>query len=377
MKISILTISLSLLATLAKSQVGIDSIIVEKYYLANSADSTNAANAGAIVPLKNGKSVTYRVYVAMAAGYKFSLLKGNANHPLIIKTSTNFYNDPNNGVVLGAQATSTTNVRKNTVLIDSWLTTGGVAAGKIGVIENEDTDGSLGNAQSILANNPGGKYGNPINGTNAKDGMINGTTVSPTTLGFGGPGSASDVFDQSTGGTFSVTNGAMSALPSMLGYGPNNIILLGQFTTDGDFSFELNIQLIKPGGAIADEYVAKNPIVGETLYSGLTYSIAAITTNTNVGVGVEEISNKVSNNVNIVPNPAKDSFSISVIKNSEGAQNFYSIYDSKGILIANQSLGKISSDYSQSIDISNYTSGLYLILISIDGNLVTKKLIKE
>jgi hypothetical protein len=139
----------------------------------------------------------------------------------------------------------------------------------------------------------------------------------------------------------------------------------------------LNIQLIKPGGAIADEYVAKNPIAGETLYSGLTYSIAAITTNTNVGVGVEEISNKVSNNVNVVPNPAKDSFSISVIKNSEGTQNFYSIYDSKGILIANHSLGKISSNYSHLVDVSNYPSGLYLLVISIDGNLITKKLIKE
>ena len=131
MKISTITIGLMLLSSIIKAQtgVGLDAIIVEKYYVANAADATNSVNQSAVVPLIDGQSVTYRVYVDMAAGYKFSLLKGNSNHPLIIKTTTDFFNDPNNGVVLGAQATSTTNVRKNTVMIDSWLTTGGVAAG--------------------------------------------------------------------------------------------------------------------------------------------------------------------------------------------------------------------------------------------------------
>lgn len=257
-------LGLALSGYFAQAQ-GIDGIIVEKYYVANAADVANATANGATVPL-TANSVTYRVYVDMAAGWKFSLLKGNSFHSLKINTTTQFYNDPNNGVVVGAQATSTLNVRKNTVMIDSWLTTGGTAVGKVGVIESQDGDGSLGNAQSILANNPGGVYGAPINGASAADGMINGTTVAPTVLGFG---TATDVFDQTPGGSFLVNNGAMSALGGALGYGPNNTMLLGQFTTDGVFTFELNIQLINPSGT-AVEYVANSPQAGETVYPGLT-----------------------------------------------------------------------------------------------------------
>ncbi len=261
----ILGLGLALCSSYSQAQ-GIDGIIVEKYYVANAADVANATANGATTALIAGQSITYRVYVDMAAGWKFSLLKGNSFHNLKITTTSTFYNDPNNGVVVGAQATSTLNVRKNTVMIDSWLTTGGTAVGKVGVIESQDADGSLGNAQSILANNPGGVYGAPINGVGAADGMINGTTVAPTVLGFG---TATDLFDQTPGGSFLVNNGAMSALGGALGYGPNNTMLLGQFTTDGVFGFELNIQLINPSGT-AVEYVASNPQAGETVFAGLT-----------------------------------------------------------------------------------------------------------
>jgi hypothetical protein len=264
MKRIVLGLGFVLSAYCGKAQ-GIDGIIVEKYYVADAADVANATTNGATVPLTSN-SVTYRVYVDMAAGWKFSLLKGNSFHSLKINTTTQFYNDPNNGVVVGAQATSTLNVRKNTVMIDSWLTTGGTAAGKVGVIESQDGDGSLGNAQSILANNPGGIYGAPINGAGAADGMISGTTSVPTVLGFG---TAIDIFDQTPGGSFSVNNGAMAILGGALGYGPNNTMLLGQFTTNGVFTFELNIQLINPSGT-AVEYVANSPQAGETVYPGLT-----------------------------------------------------------------------------------------------------------
>lgn len=371
MKISILAIGLTILSPYIKAQngTGIDAIIVEKYYVANAADATNSINQGATVPLVSGQSVTYRVYVDMAAGYKFSLLKGNSNHPLIIKTTTDFFNDPNNGVVIGAQATSTLNVRKNTVMIDSWLTTGGVAAGRVGVIETEDTDGSIGNAQSILANNPSGTYGDPLNGTNGKDGMILGTTVAPTTLGFGSAGSASDIFDQSAGGTFSVTNGAMSALGGMLGYGPNNILLIGQFTTDGVFSFELNIQLIKPGGSVADEYVANNPQANETVFAGLTYP--------NGTVDVKEMTNGLTEEVYLQPNPVKNSFTISVKNTENSNNNYYSIYDMRGTLVAQNVIDSKNTDIKEVVDITNLTSGLYLVAVTTNGKTTTRKIIKE
>jgi hypothetical protein len=272
----ILGLALTLSGSYAKAQ-GLEGIIVEKYYVANAADESNSIANGAIPQLVANQSVTYRVYVDMEAGWKFSLLKGNANHPLKITTTTAFYNDPNNGVEIGAQGISAANIKKNTVMMDSYLTTGGVSAGKVGVVEGEDTDGSLGNTQGILQNNPGGVYGLPINvgtaataSTIARDGLITGTAAVPTALGFGGAGTPSDVFiDNASVGTFSTTNGALSILGGGLGFGPNNRILIGQFTTDGVFGFELNIQLINPGGT-AVEFVANNPQVGETVFAGLT-----------------------------------------------------------------------------------------------------------
>lgn len=371
MKIFTLSLGFTLLSTFMQAQngTGIDAIIVEKYYVANAADSLNADNQGAVVPLVSGKSITYRVYLDMAAGYKFSLLKGNATHPLIIKTTTAFYNDPNNGVEIGAQSISATNIKKNTVLIDSWLTTGGVSAGKVGVLESEDTDGTLGNTQGILQNNPGGAYGSPINGSGGKDGLIVATPASPTTLGFGGAGTPSEIFDQTAGGTFSVTNGAMSILGGGLGFGSNNTILLGQFTTDGDFSFELNIQLIKPGGSTADEYVASNPTSTETLFPGLIYP--------SVVTGVNKINDLSSSTITIYPNPAKDEFTFSIKDTKASANNSYSIYDVTGHLIANKDLGKISGDFSETVNIAQYSSGLYFLTLSLDGIKSTKKIIKE
>ena len=50
---------------------GLEGIVVEKYYLTNDADGANALSNDAITTLNTGTTV-YRVYVDMAAGYKYS-----------------------------------------------------------------------------------------------------------------------------------------------------------------------------------------------------------------------------------------------------------------------------------------------------------------
>ena len=160
-----------LAASSAFSQ-GLQGIVVEKYYQANAADVADAtANSGSPVALTTN-SVTYRVYVDMAAGYKFNSIFGNAAHNLNVSSTTGFFNDGSWGVATNPGTVSTTNIRKNTGMIDSWFTTGGVAVGKAGVLKSEDTDGTIGNAQSILANNPGGCFGLPINGATGQDGFL-------------------------------------------------------------------------------------------------------------------------------------------------------------------------------------------------------------
>jgi hypothetical protein len=252
---------------------GLQGIVVERYYQANAADVSDATTEGAIVPLTTS-SVTYRVYVDMAAGYKFSQIYGSPTHSLTLSSTANFYNDPNWGVSIDPGTVTTTNIRKNTGMIDSWFTTGGTAVGKVGVRKTDDTDGSLGNAQSILANNPGDCFGAPINGSGAADGMVNAVANSylePNVLGLG---SALDVLDQTAGNSITITDGAIAALGGVVGATADNLVLIGQFTTTGSLSFALNVQLINISTGVAENYVASSPVGGELTSASLTQTIA-------------------------------------------------------------------------------------------------------
>lgn len=257
--------------TFAKAQ-GLEGIIVEKFYQANAADSMNAASEAAVTPLRVG-AVTYRIFVDMAAGYKFSQIYGDPNHQLKVTTTTNFFNDPNSGSTTNPLSISTTNTRKKTALIDSWFTTGGVATGNVGVLKSEDTDGSPGNAQSVLQNNPGGDFGLPINIGNttsllAADGMIAGTPIVSNVLGLT---TELDIFDQTTGNSFITNNGAIAALGGTVGVTPSNTVLIGQFTTDGELGFNLNVQLVRISDNKAENYVASNPEKDELTHYSLVY----------------------------------------------------------------------------------------------------------
>lgn len=253
---------------------GLDGIVVERYYQANAADVSNATAQGAVVPLTTG-SVTYRVYVDMAAGYKFSQIFGSAAHALTVNATANFYNDPNYGVAFDPGTISSVNIRKNTAMIDSWFTTGDAAAGKVGVIESGDTDGSVGNAQSILANNPGSCFGLRINGSGAQDGFL---PSSPSTSPSNDPqalglGSALNVLDQTAGSSITINDGAIAALGGIIGATADNLVLIGQFTTTGSLSFALNVQLINISTGAAENYVASSPVAGELTSASLTQTV--------------------------------------------------------------------------------------------------------
>jgi hypothetical protein len=262
---------------------GLQGIVVERYYQANAADVSDATTEGAIVPLTTS-SVTYRVYVDMAAGYKFSQIYGSPTHSLTLSSTANFYNDPNWGVSIDPGTVTTTNIRKNTGMIDSWFTTGGTAVGKVGVRKTDDTDGSLGNAQSILANNPGDCFGAPINGSGSADGMVAAVANSYLEPNILGLGSALDVLDQTAGNSITITDGAIAALGGVVGATADNLVLIGQFTTTGSLSFALNVQLINISTGAAENYVASSPVAGELTSASLTQTVTpacAVVSSTN------------------------------------------------------------------------------------------------
>jgi PKD repeat protein len=271
MKFLYLFCTLFLFAQLSVQAQGLEGIIVERFYETDAADETNALDNGSIVPLPAG-SVVYRVFVDMADGYKFSQIFGTTDHPLTVNATADFYNDPSYGVTVNPGTISANNIRKHTALIDSWFTTGGASNGKVGVLKIEDTDGSVGNQHGVLANNPGGCYGVPINGTNAQDGMtLNSPTtyLVPNSLGVGG---ALEALDQTAGNSVFIDGGAIAALGGIVGPTSTNRVMIAQFTVNGDITFALNVQLVNAATGVAENYVASNPMSGELTHPTLTYN---------------------------------------------------------------------------------------------------------
>ncbi|CAN5448892.1 hypothetical protein BH11BAC1_BH11BAC1_03480 [soil metagenome] len=273
MKKIILGLALILIGVTSRAQNGLENIVVEKYYVSNAAD---AAGSTGVLPVG---SVTYRIWADMLPGYNFQALFGVAGHTLTVQTSTTFFNNEDYGGT--APTISTTNIRKNSALLDSYFSVGGAATGRVGVFKSEDTDGSPGNAQSILQNNDASTTG-PINigattSLLAQDGMIVGTPVAVTYVGINNTGNGDlGVLDGTSqvGGLFTTVNGSVAALGGAVGPTAANRVLVGQFTTDGVFSFTLNAQIGTPGGG-TQQFVASNPVGAEILLASLTGTFGA------------------------------------------------------------------------------------------------------
>ncbi len=257
---------LSAFTNVCQAQNGLENIIVEKYYVSNAADSIGSTGT---LPVG---SVTYRVYADMLPGYKFQALYGVSNHTLLINSSTTFFNNEDYGAT-SPQGISVNNTKKNTVMLDSWFSVGGTAVGKSGVLKSEDTDGSIGNSNGLLTNN------DPSTGIQilVQDGMAAVAPESPTFVGLNNTGNGDlGVFDgvSLVGGLFSTSNGSIASLNGSSGPTATNRVLIGQFTTNGVFHFELNIQIGTPTGG-TQNYVASSPVGSEITIPSLTGTFGA------------------------------------------------------------------------------------------------------
>lgn len=360
MKILLLTSFFNFLALITYSQVGLEGIIVEKYYISNEEDSLDADENFATYPLHIG-SVTYRVYADLLPGYKVIQMFGSQNNPLDIQTTTAFYNDPNYGFST-YQGTSVVNTRKNTTLIDSYLTIGGVANGLLGVLKTEDADGTIGNLEGILTNDDV-LAGAPITGTSGVDGLMPGTPILPNILGLT---NELDIFDQTAGGAFYTTGGTVAALGGVEGVTSSNHVLLGQFTTDGIFSFKLNLQLATPVEGESQIFVAENPDAEQLTDETLIYTSEIV-----IPESIGEI-NGMQSNYSLFPNPCEQI--INIQKTSNGSTNtIVRVLDIAGRVV----LTLNSSSTLFSIDTSLLPSGLFAVYFESDGNVETKKFIKK
>lgn len=230
---------------------GLEGIIVEKYYIAdaNDAADTDGGPNGQVAVA----ATTYRVFVDMLDGYKLLTVAGYVNHDLTFNTTTSFFYNEDRGEAW-ADDLNDVHLGSNTVAIDSWLTMGAASDDHWGVLKSEDTDGSIVGG----ANNDGGSNSVPggllVNSTpemgiplTEADGLYMAAEEPPGVVSIG---PAPTIFNELGGSTFTTQDFGYTILGGVEAPTPGNKVLIGQFTTDGVFSFCLNIWLKIPADLV-------------------------------------------------------------------------------------------------------------------------------
>ena len=274
MKKSICTTLLSaglVLTGLSTKAQGLEGVIVEEFHTITQADADLLNNdlGNSSFPIVAGSKV-YRVYVDMAPNYRFlQVYSTNAGNAADFSTTTTFWNDDNFGSEFPAQ----TRRASTGTLFDSYITLGstgtaggaspcgalGSNAAQVGVPRTADTNGDLTSCGVFP-------------GFSGNDGSIPGVVPALTT-------NLSGALDftalTGSGNTFTWIDDAYATLPAGTGVDPagTNRILIGQFTTDGAFSFHLNVDISDPNNVI-ESYFWANPVAGGSVSPFLTYPSA-------------------------------------------------------------------------------------------------------
>ncbi len=227
--------------------LGLEGIIVEKYYSAGKAGTKDTATG--ILP-KN--AVTYRIYVDMKPGYFLQAVYGVPGHQLLIKTTTTFFNDKAGGQKTGDQIDDKM-INEHALALDSWVTLGLATKSHLGILKQDDKDASIIKRKEL----------------DKADGLIAGKSFT-NIIGFG---LDLNFFQDSTNtaSVFSSDNGSWASLRGVAGSTADNRVLIAQLTTDGKLSFELNLQLFLPATGKIQQWVARNPIGAEKKLEGLIY----------------------------------------------------------------------------------------------------------
>ncbi|HLO54565.1 MAG TPA: Ig-like domain-containing protein [Saprospiraceae bacterium] len=248
---------MSIMAIAAYAQTGLIGIEVETYYISTATDQTAHG-----VPVG---SKTYRVYANMAAGFGLQSVYGET-HPdgeidsLVFFSTQNFWNAPDGGNLANEIPNSILALDAN--IIDSWLTFGSGGGSRRGILKTVDTDSGV----ATTLTNSGGAMGSPLT---THDGRFNtGNALVAATAGADMTMAPFDALYNATIGNrwstatalggFSLNASGGSATGPIAG---NNRVLIGQFTTDGEFGYFLNIQI--GNGTVVEQWVAETPRPGQ------------------------------------------------------------------------------------------------------------------
>ena len=209
-----------------------------------------------------------------------------------ISSTAYFFNNKVDGQTF-ANNFSKVRLGENTVALDSWLTLGQTtrtaAKTYFGVLKSADDDGSIIGG----ANNDGGSAGiadgllaneDPAAGIplTTSDGMDTMTAVPNNWADYGiidlNSGIDSTIFGSVAEGKEFISYNAGLQNSGVTGVNPDsNIVLVAQLTTNGEISFELNVEVTDSNG-ISMKYVANDSILlqGEILSRSLKYPFTQV-----------------------------------------------------------------------------------------------------
>jgi hypothetical protein len=240
----------------ALAQDGLEGIIVELYYITDEKDSTDILSGS---PLKTGTK-TYRIYADLAPEYKLQVVYGEKKSPMKIETTTYFFNNFRGGFGK-AEDISRVKIKEHTVPLDSWITIGAVSRNYFGVLKAKDNDGSVIGG----VNNDGGSA--RIEGgllTNDDPQIGRALTEADGYIAMDAPDlrmfniDLAPFIKRENDGLFYTDNGAYTVVEGVSGLDDDNEVLIAQITTDGELSFQFNLQLLAPYGGV-ERFVAQSP----------------------------------------------------------------------------------------------------------------------
>jgi len=221
MKKFLLTVMVALFAV-ATGNAQLSGVVVE-----STTDGSFICHGGGAAFPQPAGTTTYRVYAELndATDFLSAQFAIVGCYPMNYSTTTTFFNDAGFGVTIGASYISALCFAFPDSGYDSWMT--------IGVADNGTGGASVGEAWTDPADPLGAAFG---------------------------PGNGNMVAND---GVFFTTNGNVAGMP----VGPNNRVLLGQFTTDGDFSFDVNLNIFDEGDNTTGnlQYLASSDLSCSTL----------------------------------------------------------------------------------------------------------------
>jgi len=226
--------------------MGLEGLLLERYYVTDINDAQDTLHSGALPE----ESITYRLYVDLLPGYRLQAVYGTKEAPMVLSSTANFYNHIESGQAK-ANIVPKRSLRKNTLLLDSWLTIGASGENSVGIPKKYDHDGL--DTTLLLNRNFFKNHNKKCPSLWEYDGMVYSET--PPFAEFFQMDSAAYYLGSSTNGKeIKITNGAYACL----GQGAvgadsltTNSVLIAQLTTKGVLSYRINLLIGAPDGSSA------------------------------------------------------------------------------------------------------------------------------